>query len=79
MLVEAAVLDGHHGLLHGIRNLIGLHRMAALLIDIGQGVAFSVQDGAHARGIAVGEILNIRLHRFVGPGYGHTAHTRDGG
>ena len=79
VLVETAVLDGHDRLLHGIRDFIRLHRMAALLVDIGKGVALGIQDGAHARGLAVGEILDVRLHRVVRPGHGNATNAGDGG
>ena len=79
VLIEAAVLDGHNCLLHSVGDLIRLYGMAALFVDVGKGVALGIQDGAHAGGIPAGEILDVRLHRFVRPSNGNATDAGDGG
>jgi len=61
VVVEAAVLDGDHGVLHVMGDLVGPDLVAALVVEPGEGIAVAVGDGGDEGegrvGVDVPEVL----------------------
>ena len=78
MFVEAMILDGHNRIFHGLRNLIGLDWVTALVKQVGHVVALRITDGCYPRDIACFQCLNVRFHGVGGGGNRYARQTRYG-
>ena len=79
VIIKALVLNGDDGVFHGFRNLLALHRVAALAEDIGHVLALGIFNSGDARDITSRQILQVRLHGFVSTGNRYPGNAREGG
>ena len=78
MFVEAMILDGHNRIFHGLRNLIGLDWVTALVKQVGHVVALGIADGGYPRDIARFQRFDVRFHSIGCSGNRDTRQARCG-
>ena len=79
VLVEAAILNGDDRVLHRLRDLIRLDRVAALLVQVRHRVARGVLHGGDLRGLARLQVLHVGRHRRIRARDGRARDTRQWG